>query len=136
VNLAAERIGRLPPDIEARAYYIAAEATTNAVKHANASQIEIKLAQVNDALQLTITDDGPGGAAFGRSMGLQCLRDRADRPGGAWVLRSITSSLHRQALHRFCVVSILKNGQLRSKCHGSRATPPHAAAVASAYCSS
>jgi signal transduction histidine kinase len=63
--------GRLHPAIEAAAYYIAAEATANAVKHARAHQVEITLARTPQALQLTITDDGVGGAAISGGTGLQ-----------------------------------------------------------------
>lgn len=78
----ATDIGRLHPAIEATAYYIAAEATANAVKHARAHQVEITLARTPQALQLTITDDGVGGAAISGGTGLQGLHDRADAVGG------------------------------------------------------
>jgi len=81
-------IGRLQPEIEATAYYIAAEATANAVKHGNAGHVNIALARTASALQLTITDDGTGGAAFGEGTGLQGLRDRADAAGGRLTLVS------------------------------------------------
>jgi PAS domain S-box-containing protein len=79
---------RLQPEIEATAYYIAAEATANAVKHGNAGYVNIVLARTANALQLTITDDGTGGAAFGEGTGLQGLRDRADAAGGRLTLVS------------------------------------------------
>jgi PAS domain S-box-containing protein len=88
VDVKATDVGRLHPEIEATAYYIAAEAATNAVKHANAGQVEITLACTSDALQLKITDDGVGGAAFGGGTGLQGLRDRADAAGGHLTLVS------------------------------------------------
>jgi len=72
----ATDIGRLHPAIEATAYYIAAEATANAVKHARAHQVEITLARTPQVLQLTITDDGVGGAAISGGAGLQGLHDR------------------------------------------------------------
>lgn len=78
----ATDIGRLHPAIEATAYYIAAEATANAVKHARAHQVEITLARTPQVLQLTITDDGVGGAAISGGAGLQGLHDRADAVGG------------------------------------------------------
>jgi signal transduction histidine kinase len=78
----ASDVGRLHPAIEATAYYIAAEATANAVKHARAHQVEITLARTPQALQLTITDDGVGGAAVSGGTGLQGLHDRADAVGG------------------------------------------------------
>jgi len=82
VGVRATDIGRLPPAIETTAYYIAAEATANAVKHAHAHQVEIVLARTPQALQLTITDDGAGGATISGGTGLQGLHDRADALGG------------------------------------------------------
>jgi PAS domain S-box-containing protein len=82
VSVTATDIGRLHPAIEATAYYIAAEATANAVKHANAHQVEITLARTPRELRLTITDDGVGGAAVSAGTGLQGLHDRADALGG------------------------------------------------------
>ena len=84
----ATDIGRLHPAIEATAYYIAAEVTANAVKHARAHQVEITLARTPQALQLTITDDGVGGAAVSGGTGLQGLHDRADALGGHITLAS------------------------------------------------
>jgi DNA-binding NarL/FixJ family response regulator len=76
------------PEIEATAYYIAAEAAANAIKHANAGHVTITLARTPGRLQLTITDDGAGGAAFGAGTGLQGIRDRADAAGGRLTLAS------------------------------------------------
>jgi signal transduction histidine kinase len=84
----AKDIGRLLPEIEATAYYIAAEAAANAIKHANADQVTITLARTPGGLRLTITDDGDGGAAFGEGAGLQGIRDRADAAGGHLTLAS------------------------------------------------
>jgi signal transduction histidine kinase len=82
VDVKAPDAGRLHPAIEATAYYIAAEATANAVKHAHAHQVEITLARTPQTLQLTITDDGVGGATISSGTGLQGLHDRADALGG------------------------------------------------------
>ena len=90
VDVKATDVGRLQPAIEAAAYYIAAEATANAVKHARAHQVEITLARTPHALQLTITDDGVGGAAVSAGTGLQGLHDRADAVGGQVTLVSPT----------------------------------------------
>ena len=81
-------MGQLQPEIEATAYYIAVEATANAVKHGNAGHANIVLVRTTNALQLTITDDGTGGAAFGEGAGLQGLRDRVDAAGGRLTLVS------------------------------------------------
>ena len=88
VDVKATDAGRLQPAIEAAAYYIAAEATANAVKHARAHQVEITLARTPLALRLTITDDGVGGAAVSGGTGLQGLHDRADAVGGCVTLVS------------------------------------------------
>jgi signal transduction histidine kinase len=82
VRLSACDPGRLDPAVEATAYYIAAEATANVVKHARATEAEITLTLPGDRLRLTVTDDGAGGAAVGRGTGLQGLHDRADAAGG------------------------------------------------------
>jgi PAS domain S-box-containing protein len=82
VKVTVERFGRLAPEIESAAYFIAAEATVNAVKHARASQIDIGVASTRDELRVTVTDDGPGGASLQEGTGLQGLRDRAEAIGG------------------------------------------------------
>jgi PAS domain S-box-containing protein len=88
VGLSAGDLGRLAPAVEATAYYIAAEATANAIKHARATEAEIRLTVVADRLRLTVTDNGVGGAAVGRGTGLQGLHDRADAAGGRMSLVS------------------------------------------------
>lgn len=50
----------LPARLATHIYRIAAEALTNAVRHAQASTIEIALAAEREALEVTVTDDGRG----------------------------------------------------------------------------
>jgi PAS domain S-box-containing protein len=88
VDVEVEDIGLLSSDIEATAYFIVAEATGNAVKHASAGHVTITLACRAGVLRLTIADDGTGGAAFGEGTGLQGIRDRADAAGGRLTLAS------------------------------------------------
>ena len=82
VEVTVEKFGRLAPEVESAAYFIAAEATANAVKHAAANHIQITVASTRDGLRLTVMDDGAGEAAFGAGTGLQGLRDRASALGG------------------------------------------------------
>ena len=82
INVRVERVDRLAPEIESAAYFITAEATANAVKHANANQIDIVVRSRRDELRVTVTDDGAGGASFREGAGLQGLRDRAEAIGG------------------------------------------------------
>jgi PAS domain S-box-containing protein len=88
VNVTVERFGRLAPEIESAAYFITAEATANAVKHASANQIDIEVTSARDELRVSVTDDGVGGAALGEGTGLQGLRDRAEAIGGALTVNS------------------------------------------------
>jgi signal transduction histidine kinase len=72
---------RFPAAIEAAAYFAAAEAVANAVKHSDADRIQITGSHRNGLLTLEIRDDGVGGADPAGS-GLQGLADRADAVGG------------------------------------------------------
>ena len=74
---------RLPPPIEVAAYYVASEALANAVKHAQASRIEVSLAPRNGSVLLSIRDDGIGGADPLRGSGLVGLADRVEALGGS-----------------------------------------------------
>ena len=51
---------RYPKHIEATTWYVVAEALTNAVKHANARQVIVGLAQPNGSLAVEVSDDGCG----------------------------------------------------------------------------
>jgi signal transduction histidine kinase len=64
------------------AYYVASEALTNAVKHAQASVIELRADCRGDALTLSIRDDGIGGADPSRGSGIIGLKDRVEALGG------------------------------------------------------
>ncbi|GAB3832378.1 hypothetical protein GCM10027610_024430 [Dactylosporangium cerinum] len=81
--------GRLPEHVETSAYYIVAEALTNAAKHAHASVVTVTVEAGADAvLRVTVRDDGAGGADFTRGTGLLGLKDRAEALGGRIVLHS------------------------------------------------
>ncbi|GAB4575707.1 MAG: hypothetical protein Kow0077_28570 [Anaerolineae bacterium] len=51
---------RLPPDLEVGLYRTAQEALANVVRHAGASQVTVALETSDDAVTLTIADDGVG----------------------------------------------------------------------------
>jgi PAS domain S-box-containing protein len=73
---------RLPDSTEVAAYYIVAEALTNAAKHAQASQVNVCAEIRSDDLHLTIRDDGIGGADIAKGSGLIGLVDRVEACGG------------------------------------------------------
>jgi signal transduction histidine kinase len=81
VKIAATPDRRLPPEIEAAAYYVAAEALTNAAKHSGASQVTISAERHNGTLVVEVADDGCGGADPAGA-GLRGLADRVEAHGG------------------------------------------------------
>lgn len=70
---------------ETAAYLIASEGLANALRHAGASQVTLRLRTTPSALELEVVDDGvgarPGGTPPG-GLGLQSMARRADEVGG------------------------------------------------------
>ncbi|WP_210587552.1 nitrate- and nitrite sensing domain-containing protein [Streptomyces sp. GESEQ-35] len=84
---------RLPPDrlaeqTEVAVYYVTSECLTNAAKHARASLVQVTARTYDDALEVTIVDDGTGGAEPGRGSGLIGLIDRVEAIGGRLTVSS------------------------------------------------
>ena len=75
--------GRLPPAIEATAYFVVAEALTNTAKHAGAGTATIRARQDDERLLIEVSDDGHGGADIERGTGLRGLEDRVAALGGS-----------------------------------------------------
>lgn len=73
---------RPPAATEAALYFIASSALNNVQAHSRASRVDIRLHRGPDALRLSISDDGVGGATEGRGSGLTGMRDRAETVGG------------------------------------------------------
>ena len=67
---------RLPPQIEATAYFVVSEALANIAKHANAKAVGIRVTVDDGALRVEVTDDGVGGADTTKGSGLRGLADR------------------------------------------------------------
>lgn len=81
-------LGRLAPAAETAAYYLVSEGVTNAAKHAGAAIVRIRARIVADALEVTVCDDGQGGADENAGSGLRGLRERAETLGGSLVVSS------------------------------------------------
>jgi signal transduction histidine kinase len=73
---------------EVAAYYIVAEALTNAAKHAQASEVNVRVEAVGPNLHLSIRDDGIGGADPTKGSGIIGLRDRVEALGGQMAISS------------------------------------------------
>jgi signal transduction histidine kinase len=79
---------RLPPPIEAAAYYIASETLTNVAKHAHATTVHLTATHHNNTLTLQIHDNGIGGANTNHGTGILGLTDRAEALGGTITITS------------------------------------------------
>src|SRR5208283_3126071 len=81
VELSVNVERRLPESVEVAAYYVVAEALTNAAKHARASLVTVSVDADDVRLRLSVADDGVGGANP-RGSGLLGLKDRVEALGG------------------------------------------------------
>jgi signal transduction histidine kinase len=79
---------RLPGSVEVAAYYVVAEALTNAAKHAQASEVAVRVEAEGANLHLLIRDDGLGGADTAKGSGLTGLVDRVEALGGQMTISS------------------------------------------------
>ena len=77
---------RLAPVIETAAYFVVAEALTNAAKHGGRSA-KVGVARDGDVLRVAVSDDGPGGADPAGS-GLTGLRGRVEAVDGTLAIDS------------------------------------------------
>jgi signal transduction histidine kinase len=83
---------RLPDYAEVAAYYVVAEALTNAAKHARASAVNVCVDTEGPNLHLSVRDDGIGGADAAKGSGLVGLIDRVEALGGTIAISSHTAS--------------------------------------------
>ena len=67
---------------EACIYFVCAEALTNVIKHASATQVEIAVSRKVDQVTASITDDGSGDVDPSSGTGLRGLADRVEALGG------------------------------------------------------
>jgi signal transduction histidine kinase len=79
---------RLQEQVEVAAYYFVAEALTNAVKYARASEVAVRASIEEGDLRLTVSDNGIGGAVVGDGSGLIGLKDRVEVLAGQFEIVS------------------------------------------------
>lgn len=89
---------RLPPAVEAAAYFVVAEALTNVAKYAQASRARVDVQRAGPTVVVAVSDDGVGGADVRAGSGLRGLQDRVaavdgrleidSPPGGGTLLRA------------------------------------------------
>lgn len=83
----ADRIDRIPTEMESAVYRIVQEALTNVAKHAHARTVDVVLEVTDRSVRVSVTDDGVGFATADRSatevgLGLSGMRERAVMLGG------------------------------------------------------
>jgi signal transduction histidine kinase len=80
--------GALPEQVEAAAYFVAAEALTNVAKYARAERATVRVRREGRVVTVAIEDDGVGGADMAAGTGLRGLRDRLAGVGGRLMVRT------------------------------------------------
>ncbi|MBK8900690.1 MAG: GAF domain-containing protein [Anaerolineaceae bacterium] len=85
----------LPPEIEVTLYRIAQEALTNVIRHARARTVQVALSMENQAILMSVKDDGCGfephvvtAVSQKRHLGLISMRERAAIAGGSLTLNT------------------------------------------------
>jgi two-component system sensor histidine kinase UhpB len=85
---------RLPAEVETALFRISQEALTNAIRHARATSVEVRLRRSPEQVTLEVRDDGIGlGAAPASSdehLGMFGMRERARLLGGAFVATPVS----------------------------------------------
>ena len=79
---------RVPPTVEAIAYFVVSEALANTAKHARASHAGVSARREGDVLRVTVADDGLGGADLSRGTGLAGLTQRVRSVDGTLSISS------------------------------------------------
>jgi signal transduction histidine kinase len=88
VELADTPEDRLPPPVEAAAYFVVAEALTNVAKYAQATQARVSVSRSNGHAVVEVADNGVGGADPALGSGLRGLADRLSALDGRLEVRS------------------------------------------------
>jgi signal transduction histidine kinase len=86
IHLVSPNTVDLAPEVQVIVYQVAREAILNAIKHANASRIQVSIAQLSKSVEVTVEDDGVGFATeeidSELHFGLGLMGERVERAGG------------------------------------------------------
>lgn len=94
-----ESVRNVPATTSRVVWFACAEAIANASKHAPGAKVYVTLGEVDESFQLTVSDDGPGGADP-TGAGLSSLGERAAGVGGSL---TVTSAPGDGTVIRLCV---------------------------------
>ncbi|MER5505205.1 ATP-binding protein [Streptomyces sp. NPDC002766] len=84
----AEDGPRAPAAVEAAAYFVVAEALTNAAKHSGSSRASVRLVRLKRGLRVRVADEGRGGADESGGSGLLGIRRRVAALDGTMEISS------------------------------------------------
>jgi signal transduction histidine kinase len=76
-------VAELPTALDVTAYRIVQEALTNVHKHAHTDSARLAFGLDDDALRITVEDNGIGGTPAGAGHGVLGMRERAEAVGGS-----------------------------------------------------
>lgn len=90
-KLVIEGVTNLPAFVEDGLFRIAQEALNNALKHASASSISVRLEQIDQTVEMEVVDNGTG---FDRKdliegIGFSSMQERAKQIGGKLIIQSM-----------------------------------------------
>jgi signal transduction histidine kinase len=88
VELEVAEGDRAPEPVAATAYFLVAEALTNAAKHAGCSRVHVGVRVRGGCTTVEVRDDGVGGADEAAGTGLRGLADRVSALGGRLEIES------------------------------------------------
>lgn len=111
IDFQADDAVALSPARENACYRIALEAVNNAVKHAHAGRVAVRLQTADDKIALTVQDDGVGfdaDAEYVGHFGLKTMRERTRALGGNVTIESA----HGKGTTVYAEIPIVKNETL------------------------
>jgi signal transduction histidine kinase len=88
VELNADGVDDLPAPTQTTAYFVVAEALTNALKHSRCNSVSVTVAKDNGFATVEVCDDGVGGTDARQGSGLSGLADRVSALGGTLEIES------------------------------------------------
>ena len=114
VEIVAVPEERLPPVVEATAYFTVSEALTNVAKYANASHATVRSPTAATSLVVEVRDDGVGGAQAGTGSGLAGLADRVGAVDGSLSVLSPPGEGHAGARGAAAPARVRRRSQISS----------------------
>ena len=88
VALDADGVDDLAAPIQTTAYFVVAEALTNALKHSGCASVSVTVGRDNGFTTVEVCDDGVGGTDARQGSGLSGLADRVSALGGTLEIES------------------------------------------------